>query len=185
MILVRKVDGAYEVVDGVTRLRVALKAFGRAEVVDLYSRETLTVHEIGGRIIALTEDGQRAAKKASDDVIAKARGQAQTKVSELTRSQLDYWVARAEGADHERALREAANYRPSENWAQGGPIIERNLIEIAILSGEWAACVNAGFPLHNCHWIDDDGFEQRGPTQLIAAMRAFVASKFGETLPEG
>ena len=64
-------------------------------------------------------------------------------------------------------------YAYSTDWAQGGPIIELGQIEIGPLGKEhgWQAAAN---PLCQDEWaltwID-------GPTPLIAAMRAFVASK--------
>ena len=75
-----------------------------------------------------------------------------------------------EGApDFERA------YSPSTEWAIAGPIIERErlaLIPGAPDTGNWGA--HLGGPLGaEILW---------GPTPLIAAMRAYVASKFGETI---
>ena len=69
------------------------------------------------------------------------------------------------------------DYRPSISWAQGGPIIEREWIELQNGSNLhpdlWGACkwsdTDAGIPL----------WEGRGPTPLIAAMRCYVASKLG------
>jgi hypothetical protein len=58
-------------------------------------------------------------------------------------------------------------FRPSTNWAQGGPIIERERISITHQVGRWAA------------QTDDDLFAY-GPTPLIAAMRCYVASKLGD-----
>lgn len=57
-------------------------------------------------------------------------------------------------------------YSPSTDWSQGGPIIEQERIELRLASdGEWYA-----------NMLDDPpGF--RSATPLIAAMRAFVASK--------
>lgn len=59
-------------------------------------------------------------------------------------------------------------YRPSADWAQGGPIIERERIEIVPHpnSETWVTGVN--------------GVLHSGPTPLIAAMRCFVASKLGD-----
>ena len=57
----------------------------------------------------------------------------------------------------------------STNWAQGGPIIEREGIELL--------CETVGF-----RWVamPQKGPEWSGPTPLIAAMRCFVASKLGD-----
>jgi len=69
----------------------------------------------------------------------------------------------------------------STDWAQGGPIIERE--KIAILSpmtGEfWDARDGKRLETPFVYW--------RGPTPLIAAMRCYVASKLGDEveIPEG
>ena len=61
------------------------------------------------------------------------------------------------------------DYHPSTNWAQGGPIIERECIDLQYQGGEtdvWAADMfNADSMVY-------------GDTPLIAAMRCYVASKF-------
>jgi hypothetical protein len=65
------------------------------------------------------------------------------------------------------------DWSPSENWEHGGPIIEREKIEIGFMGDGhgWQAAVN---PLasadYTLKWVD-------GPTPLIAAMRAFVAAE--------
>ena len=66
------------------------------------------------------------------------------------------------------------HYSPSTNWAIGGPIIERERITVrsdfsTVARGEWAA-------------FTDSGGYSEGPTVLIAAMRAYVASKLGNTI---
>jgi hypothetical protein len=59
-------------------------------------------------------------------------------------------------------------YSPSTDWAQGGPIIERERIDVLYE--------------HDLRWIavPQKGIESYGPTPLIAAMRCFVASKLGD-----
>jgi hypothetical protein len=113
------------------------------------------------------------------------------KVSDLSRAMLDYWVARAEGADHESAMRDAANYRPTENWAQGGPIIERERIAtwhgiefIGSSAQVWAANAPGMDGYEGKDSYIDVSSGETGPTLLIAAMRAYVVAKFGETLPD-
>jgi hypothetical protein len=64
--------------------------------------------------------------------------------------------------------------RYSRDWSQAGPLIEREGITVlAGPTGQWAASVEAaprtGYP--------HGGAVFEGPTPLIAAMRAFVASK--------
>lgn len=63
-----------------------------------------------------------------------------------------------------------ATYSPSTDWAEGGPIIEREKIATQFWrsEGEWEALIKGGF------------FASRGPTPLIAAMRCYVASKLGD-----
>lgn len=118
------------------------------------------------------------------------------KVSELTGSVLDYWVAKAEGVSglvekdgrmcHVRewdpegmAWRNSLkdwvmwiDYAPSQRWDHGGPIIERERIGTA-----WAEEVVAWAAAR------PGGANHYGPTPLIAAMRAYVASRFGELVP--
>ena len=63
--------------------------------------------------------------------------------------------------------------RYHQNWAQGGPIIEREKINLEYpREGFWTANVWLGTPNAFAH-----GF---GPTPLIAGMRCYVASKLGD-----
>ena len=101
---------------------------------------------------------------------------AQAKVSQLKGAALDWAVAKCEGREWEAvesfiAYHEDGEMRYSTNWVQGGPIIEREKIDVWTHAGEeWAASVDKG---RN---------EYRGPTLLIAAMRCYVASKVGEKI---
>jgi hypothetical protein len=64
---------------------------------------------------------------------------------------------------------EGKRYSPSTDWAQGGPIIERERIATVYRAGEyWLS-----------YTFDGAEFEGIGPTPLIAAMRCFVSSKLG------
>ena len=64
------------------------------------------------------------------------------------------------------------------DWLRGGPIIEREKLDVAYLSrqGEW-------YCYHRNRSVDDMvinvGF---GPTPLVAAMRCYVASKLGDEI---
>jgi hypothetical protein len=65
---------------------------------------------------------------------------------------------------------------PSTDWRLGGQIIERERMCVEYFVDEWeagAACVYG-------HEGPECKFYGYGPTPLIAAMRAFVASKLGE-----
>lgn len=136
----------------------------------------------------------------------------QVKVAELEGLELDYWVARAIGYLHLGAI--GVNHRTTDgtpyclfgyndwwktpegeylcgpcygapdaystDWSQGGPLLERHHIW---LSDDDDGIWTASFPPH----IDANG-KQRihfGPTPLIAAMRAIVASVYGEEVPNG
>jgi hypothetical protein len=110
------------------------------------------------------------------------------KVPELTGALLNYWVAKAQGMNvYIKSgfcfIEETrTSYHPSENWEEGGEIIERNCIaiyrdEYRDASGRWAG-YGATMP-------KTAGYASgSGPTHLIAAMRAFVASKFGDEVPD-
>jgi hypothetical protein len=72
-------------------------------------------------------------------------------------------------------------FEPSQAWEHGGPIIEREGMRLSRTSGrpEWHA-LTQGKQEENC-----TNFHMGyGPTPLIAAMRAFVASKFGDEVPD-
>lgn len=109
------------------------------------------------------------------------------KTSELIGPALDWAVAKCENAlkniDHftgyggvfsasfEHAP-ESGLYSPSSDWAQGGPIIEREYISTIDCDGYdfWRAeKMNAKAQVVTTY----------GPTPLVAAMRTFVASKLG------
>ena len=93
------------------------------------------------------------------------------KTSELTGAALDRAVHQAwcEGACHDEPF---PSY--STDWAQGGPIIERERISLFEDVNDWSAKASIDHPLWDKRWA--------GPTPLIAAMRCFVASKLGDTI---
>jgi hypothetical protein len=101
------------------------------------------------------------------------------KTSELTGPALDWAVAKAQGKrpslfiyQQTGALAKEHNY--SSDWSQGGPIIEREGIELKrslVKPFVWAAFAYQSPNAHCC-----------GPTALIAAMRCYVASKLGDTI---
>ena len=120
------------------------------------------------------------------------------KTNELTGAALDWAVARCEGVTDEwredgpflwhgvpciRSGGHDVNYRPSTDWSIGGPIIEREMIQLTPhcmvnpLYG-WAAAYRS--------FDEDDDvyalFRKRGKTPLIAAMRCYVASKLGDDI---
>lgn len=92
------------------------------------------------------------------------------KTSELTEAALDLVVAKCAGLLDQWGVCAPAGFRPSTDWAQGGPIIERELdMLVKQDSGQWLVSVSNP----KVAWY-------LGPTPLIAAMRCYVASKLGE-----
>jgi hypothetical protein len=98
------------------------------------------------------------------------------KTAELIGAALDWAVAHCDGVgtkwfDSGHLTINGEIYSPSTDWAQAGPIIEREGIELL--------CESLGF-----RWVamPQKGPEWRGPTPLVAAMRCYVASKLGETV---
>jgi hypothetical protein len=108
------------------------------------------------------------------------------KTSDLSGAALDWAVAQCEGDDSIAAcyyedntpllLDEAPEpeWKPSTNWAQGGPIIERYCINLFRLDPKTEDNTN--------FWVAHiDGIYCRyGVSALMAAMRCYVASKLGD-----
>jgi Protein of unknown function (DUF2591) len=72
-------------------------------------------------------------------------------------------------------------WSPSTDWGHGGPILHRERIAVAPFGEQWGA-IRWENPGRGPRYIDlyDDTLDGAGETPLIAAMRAYVASKFGE-----
>jgi hypothetical protein len=117
------------------------------------------------------------------------------KTCELTGAALDWVVAKCENfregsaiicvwnnlvtkiipGDHETS-EVYTSYSPSTNWKLGGPIIEREGISLIRQTPDrWVSEYSNG-----CDRIDHA--RSWGPTPLIAAMRCYVASKFGDNV---
>nr|WP_229421741.1 phage protein NinX family protein [Massilia aquatica] len=112
-----------------------------------------------------------------------------TAVADLAGAELDYWVARARGTPAEHLYIEIvprtdiricvdvsgaipARFDPSTSWAVGGPLLDTEI------AAEFKA-------LSDAEWQCEDVMTAatgRGPTHLIAAMRAYVASVYGATI---
>ena len=82
----------------------------------------------------------------------------------------DRWVVRVENPKEARFV--DWTYNPSGDWAQGGPIIEREGITVWVFDDVTCKAEN---PFASGV---DEVFE--GPTPLIAAMRCYVATKLGD-----
>lgn len=72
-------------------------------------------------------------------------------------------------------------FTPTDDWSQGGPIIERECIDLKTPRPNWKKW-QAQIP----KWADGVGMYETttlyGPTPLIAAMRCYVASKMGDEI---
>jgi hypothetical protein len=96
------------------------------------------------------------------------------KTPELTGPALDWAVAKCEDKEHLFAGHEVGRLHYTSNWAEGGPIIEREKIRLDTTwnceDGYWSAR------------MDTVGGWWLGDTPLIAAMRCYVASKLGDEI---
>lgn len=90
------------------------------------------------------------------------------KTSELRGAALDWAVAKCEVGEDISEIDDPHFY--STDWAIGGPIIERERIDVLYE--------------HDLRWIavPQKGIESYGPTPLVAAMRCYVASVLGDTV---
>jgi hypothetical protein len=95
-----------------------------------------------------------------------------------------YWES-PEGAKHFLDMRNATGHgvhwtHSSTDWGEGGPIIEREEINIHKLE---QTLPDAAAPHPACWGSHIDGAgTQYGPTPLIAGMRCYVASKLGDEI---
>lgn len=106
------------------------------------------------------------------------------KTAELEGALLDAAVAKAMGLTAESALGFGLGcpdwlerFKPSSSWAHAGPIIERERIGLTWddIQERWNADLE--------HAATSAGVQRSfaiGPTAMIAAMRAYVASKLGQ-----
>ena len=100
-------------------------------------------------------------------------------ISELTGAALDWAVTKIEAERKLFTIYPQYITPYSTDWAQGGPIIERESISLACrpkdARGLWCAVLGPN------RFLSPD-FEGYGPTPLIAAMRCYVASKLGDEI---
>lgn len=71
-----------------------------------------------------------------------------------------------------------APWSPSTDWAQGGPIIERECLALECIGHCWEAYTM--IEVADEDFLVPQSVSQTGPTPLIAAMRCYVASKLGD-----
>jgi hypothetical protein len=119
-----------------------------------------------------------------------------TKTSELTGALLDYWVAKANGyplcgdamqIDYiliGTGEGDLQRFSPSTDWSKGGKIIERERIHIAYMPSDVQPEVPRWYANLHSRLNANGSRSQVGPTALIAAMRCYVAIKFGDEVPD-
>ena len=109
------------------------------------------------------------------------------KTKDLTGAALDWLVATCEGYDTAFAsagdviiLREGVTdyFDPHRNWGWGGPIIEREGINVG--RHEWMGPSMEVISWSAERYATEKPGKQIGPTALIAAMRCLVAAKLGD-----
>lgn len=116
------------------------------------------------------------------------------KVSDLSGALLDYWVAKVEGITARVNVVNETNipwciathanwhgdkfFRPSSDWSDGGPIIER-LDEVIFIRSDGLIYCTLG------RMKGQLGTSTKsGETKLIAAMRAYVGLVYGREVPD-
>lgn len=111
------------------------------------------------------------------------------KTSELTGDNLGYAVALIEYPEwkeqgylesvHDLYFDDGEHYAPWQNWAQAGPIIEREKISLEHLYGAG----DGGADVWVATRMEGPSFsEEQGPTALVAAMRCYVAACLGDDI---
>ena len=117
------------------------------------------------------------------------------KVAEATNLQLNWLVATIEGMApeqwawyveynaHRIDVQKSRRYDYTTYWGVGGPIIEREKIELKQGNPLYFPKGNEVGDHYESLWIAG---KTHGPTPLIAAMRCYVASKLGNevTIPK-
>lgn len=113
------------------------------------------------------------------------------RTDELAGAELALWVARTiglhitcdtwQGPDCDSVLPSEGpglpmfRFKPHTDWAQGGPLLEQHKITVeeVLTSGGGSWWHARKYP-----------HQMNGPTYLISAMRALVASVYGDTVPD-
>ena len=103
------------------------------------------------------------------------------KTNKLKGAALDWAVAKCEGevlGEDLFGLRPiiaapafTQQFKPSTDWSQGGPILERECIDLQFEGPEWYAFMR---------WEDGTCMQHDGPTPLIAAMRCYCCAVLGD-----
>ena len=126
------------------------------------------------------------------------------RTDELIGEKLDYWVASAGGWELDTSgsswwqlatgigggdggfyidMGECHKWSPSTDWGQGGPIVEATDITLIKIGDTWEAGMQGDLEASGAA-VSFCGNGSSGETPLIAAMRAFVRSAFGEEVTD-
>lgn len=99
------------------------------------------------------------------------------KTFSLSGTALDWAVAKCEGMEFDLAPDGYYIYKPSSNWAMGGPIIEKQEIALEPMTdsdyGDGWLATRVEHPAVCMEF---------GPTMLVAAMRCYVLSQLGDAI---
>jgi hypothetical protein len=121
------------------------------------------------------------------DLIDPSQAAPTIRVDTLEGNDLDRWVAKAHGIDAQEVDGHLVYFQPgfgqrpvpaySSDWAHGGPVVERAEIHLETFAGASfdGAKVAAGWLARSA----GHSVSMIGPKPLVAAMRAFLCSKYG------
>lgn len=110
----------------------------------------------------------------------------EVKTAELIGPALDWAVAKVECGDVSIPASDvvwdkyAGHYCPSTDWSQGGPLLAEYQLEFSI--DEDTNSVGASLLAWRSHGKSHRTRWSKGPGHLIAACRAIVAAKLGDTV---
>lgn len=109
-------------------------------------------------------------------------------VKDATGSVLDWMAAKACYPDEEINLSlgfpylQFGRFNPTSDWRQGGPIIDREKIDLFTEKGTPESWMSSIARYQNGERLVGWRIHMYGPTPLIAVMRCYVASKLGEVV---
>ena len=107
------------------------------------------------------------------------------KVSELIGAALDWAVAMCEGDElaakniqYPEFAKHYPKFSPSTDWAHGGPLVEREGLQLATSLGSWVSSSPAPVDREGCRSY----CFAEGPTPLVAAMRCYCLRVKGHSV---
>jgi hypothetical protein len=70
----RNQDGSFSIINGAAQFFAHLNTYGRAEVVDAATNAKMYVHDLNGRLVAVSEKDQASIDLVTSSAINRARG---------------------------------------------------------------------------------------------------------------